>query len=105
MISDDTYIDKEGKVHGTLKYVESFPEFNQANPLEQKGNYFPVTLSETGNKMTLKKNGVAAENKTDMSFDKDIIILVGSKSDKFTIEVDSREVITLNFEEAELQTQ
>ena len=40
-----------------------------------------------------------------MNFDKDIIFLVGSKSDKFTIEVDDKEVITLNFEEAELQTQ
>ena len=105
MITSDTCIDKDGKVQGTLKYVNSFPEFNLQNEDEQKGNYFPITLSETGSKMTLKKNGVAGEGKTDMKFDKDIIFRVGSKTDKFSIEVDSHEVIVLNFEKAILQTQ
>ena len=104
MITPDTYIDKSGKVQGTLKYVNSFPEFSSVDG-EQKGNYFPITLSETGSQMTLKKNGVAIENKSDIKFDKDIIFRVGSKTDKFSVEVDKQNVITLDFTDATLQSQ
>ena len=100
MISEDTVVKSNGSVVGTLKYINSFPEFNQSDENEQKGNYFPITLSETGSKMTLKKNGVAKEGKSNINFDKDLIFRVGSKTDKFTVEV-----ITLNFENATLQTQ
>lgn len=105
MISGDTTIKSDGSVIGTLKYVSSFPEFNTNDESEQRGNFFPITLSQTGSKMTLKKNGVAKDGKTNMNFDKDIIFRVGSKSDKFSVEVDGHEVITLNFEGATLQNQ
>lgn len=104
MISQDTTIKSDGSVFGTVKFVDSFPEFNSTNLDEQSGNYFPVTLSETGLKMALKKNGVAKEGKTDMDFDKNIIFRVTSKTDKFTIEVDGKEVVTLNFTNATLNT-
>ena len=40
---------------------------------EQSGHYFPFKLTKTGKKMSLKKNGVAAEGKENMTFDPEII--------------------------------
>ena len=105
MVSEDTYISSDGSVIGTLKFVKGFKEFNLANESEQKGNYFPITLSNSGNKMTLKKNGLASEEKTDMTFDKDIIFRVASKSDVYSIDVDGQEVISLKFTNATLETE
>lgn len=105
MVSEDTYISSDGSVIGTLKFVKEFKEFNLANESEQKGNYFPITLSNSGNKMTLKKNGLAPEGKTDMTFDKDIIFRVASKSDVYSIDVDGQEVISLKFTNATLETE
>lgn len=105
MVSEDTYISSDGSVIGTLKFVKEFKEFNLANESEQKGNYFPITLSNSGNKMTLKKNGLASEEKTDMTFDKDIILRVASKSDVYSIDVDGQEVISLKFTNATLETE
>ncbi len=105
MVSEDTYISFDGSVIGTLKFVKEFKEFNLANESEQKGNYFPITLSNSGNKMTLKKNGLASEGKTDMTFDKDIIFRVASKSDVYSIDVDGQEVISLKFTNATLETE
>ena len=45
--------------------------------------------------MSLKKNGVAAEGKENMTFDPEIILRV-SKEDTWKIEVDESEVITFN---------
>ena len=104
MVGEDIKISPTGEVTGTIKYIECFPEFNQSNEDEQKGNFFPVTLQTTGEKMTIKKNDVDRQDKEDMKFDKDIILRVDSKTDKFAITVDDEELIIFSFEGANLQT-
>ena len=52
--------------------------------------------------MSLKKNGVAAEGKENMVFDPDIVLRV-TKTDKWTVEVDGRPVITFGFERADFE--
>ena len=49
--------------------------------------------------MTIKKNGVAAEGKENMTFDPEIVLRV-TKTDTFTIEVDGSPVVTFNFQKA-----
>ena len=104
MISDGTSVDKDGKVTGTIKYIGDFKDFSN-NPKEQKGNFFPIELTTTGKRLTLKKNGIARENKTNMEFDKDIIFRVTQKTDTLTVEVDGKEVGTFSFNDATLQTE
>ena len=102
LVSEDTSILADGAVVGTLKYVSDFTAFNESEPEEQEGNYMPVKLKTTGKKMTLKKNGSAEPDKQNMNFDPELLFWVGEKTDTFTVEVDGREVITLNFQQAEL---
>ena len=101
LITPDTKVYADGSVVGTLKYVSSYPQFSSA-AAEKKGNYFPLTLTKTGTTMTIKKNGTAALDKTNIDFDKDIVLRVDSQSTIFTIEVDSSPVVTLNFKKATL---
>lgn len=101
LISTDTKVYADGSVVGTLKYVDSYPQFSSV-AAEKKGNYFPLKLTKTGEKMTIKKNGAAALDKTEMDFDEDIVLRVDGQSTTFTIEVDSSPVVTLNFKKATL---
>ena len=55
--------------------------------------------------MTLKKNGTAGPDKQNMDFDSELLFRVGEKTDTFTVEVDGREIITLNFANAELKAE
>ena len=101
-ITEDTAISRDGVVTGTLKYVTGFTAFHEGNPEEQEGNYFPFLLNTTGTKMTIKKNGAAAPDKTDMAFDPEILLRVGSQSDTFAVEVDGKSYISLDFSAATL---
>lgn len=100
MVSSDTIITDDGSVVGTIRYIESFPEFSSKKE-EQSGNYFPLTLTKPGSTMSLYKNGTAT--KEDMPFDKDIVLRVTSEDDVFAVEVDDVAVLTLNFKRALLQ--
>lgn len=100
MIGTDVKVYADGSVTGTLKYVTDFEEFNYTDIGEQSGHYFPVHLTKTGTTMTLKKNGVAKPGKQDMAFDADLLFRVDGKDTTHTIEVDGKEVITLNFKKA-----
>ena len=91
----------DGSVVGTLKYVDSYPQFSNAED-EQKGNFFPLKLAKTGKTMTIKKNGKAAPNKQDIVYDADIVLRVDDKSTTFEVEVDKSPVVTLNFTQATL---
>lgn len=102
MVSSDTTILESGKVLGTLHYISDFTEFSSISG-EQSGNYFPILLNVTGEKMTLKKNGVASEGKENMPFDPEIIFRVEANSTTFAIEVDGKPVITLDFTGATLE--
>ena len=102
MISADTKILEDGTVTGTLYNVTGFKKFNTANNAEQSGHFFPFTLSgEAGQQMTFKKNG--ADNKTNISYDKDIIFRIESNDTTWEVLVDGNSVITLNFKKATLQ--
>ena len=103
MIDEGVSVDEDGKVTGTIKYIGDFKDFSN-NPEEQKGNFFPIELTTTGSKMTLKKNGVAGKGKSNLNFDKDIVFRVGQKTDTLTVEVDGKEVGTFSFNDATLQT-
>ena len=102
MVSPDTTILESGKVLGTLHYISNFTEFSSISG-EQSGNYFPILLDVTGEKMTLKKNGVASEGKENMPFDPEIIFRVESNSTTFEIEVDGKSVLSLDFTGATLE--
>ena len=101
MISPDTYVAVNGAVMGTLNYITDYTEFNTANPEEQKGYYFPFVLADGigsvgTSKMTIIKNGIASDEKTDIDYDPELLLRV-TKGDKFSIVVDDEEIITLTF--------
>ena len=98
LVGSDLKVLKDGSVTGTIKNVTGYTQFS-SKPEEQSGYYFPFKLPQTGTKMTIKKNGVAAEGKENMAFDPDIILRV-TKTDTFTIEVDGSPVVTFNFQKA-----
>lgn len=101
MVGDDLKVLKDGSVEGTFKYVTGFTEFS-SDSVEQEGYYFPFKLTQQGKKMTLKKNGSAAPEKTDMQFDPEIILRI-SKDDTFEIIVDEKSVVTFSFIKADFE--
>ena len=101
MVSADTRVTIDGSVVGVMPYVENFKGFSSKQD-EQQGNYFPLKLTKTGNKMTIKKNGVAEKGRTNMKFDPEIVLRVENKETTFEIEVDGKHFITLNFRKAAL---
>lgn len=101
LVGDDLVVYADGSVTGTFKNVTGYAQFS-SNPDEQSGHYFPFHLVKTGTKMSLKKNGVAAEGKENMVFDPDIVLRV-TKTDKWTVEVDGKPVITFGFERADFE--
>lgn len=96
MAGNDLKVLSDGSVAGTLKKVTGFTGFSSIKE-EQSGYYFPFKLTQSGTKMTLKKNGVAGEGKEDMSFDPEIILRITERTDKWTVEVDGAPVVTFNF--------
>ena len=101
MIGDNVKVMNDGSVTGTLKFVDNFVGFS-SKVSEQSGHYFPVKLTQSGTKMTLKTNGTAKANKTDMNFDPELLLRVTDNNTTFTVEVDGTEVITFNFKNATL---
>lgn len=102
MISKDTFVDSQGVVRGKLNYVKGFTAFNGTNVAEQEGYYFPVKLTTTGSTMTIMKNNIAREDKTNITFDPELLLRV-SKGDKYDVFVDDSDeaYITLYFDRAE----
>ena len=101
MMTEDTRVTVDGRVLGTLLYLEKFTGYSSAAK-EQQGHYFALKLTKTGQKMTIKKNGTAAKNKTDMTFDPEIVLRVEDNDTVFEIEVDKKSVVKLNFKETVL---
>ena len=71
LVGEDLCVYEDGTVEGTLKAVTGYTGFSSEEE-EQSGHYFPFKLTKTGKKMSLKKNGVAAEGKVNMTFDPEI---------------------------------
>ena len=99
IIGTDVRVLDDGTVLGTLKRIESWPEFSGSED-EQKGNYFPVLLPAGGKKLKTTK-GVTVK---DMDFPNDrlLVIRVPDTATTCKIEVDEQELITLNFSKATL---
>ncbi len=85
---------------GTLKHVTGYTGFNEAEPEEQEGYYFPFRLSKTGTMMSFKKNG--EPGKTDIPWEADNVFRV-TASDTFEVLVDEASVVTFNFAKATFQ--
>lgn len=85
---------EDGSVTGTFKHVTGYTGFNETEPSEQEGYYFPFRLAKAGEKMTFKKNGV--ETKKDIAWEVDNVFRV-TKSDIFEVLVDGTSVAKLNF--------
>lgn len=95
MVENDVRVLADGTVLGTLKNVTGYTGFSSVQE-EQSGHFFPFTLTKTGTKMTIKTNGTAAPNKTDLPFDPDVVLKV-DKNKKFSIDVDGVQVVALDF--------
>ena len=97
MIGNDVKVEASGKVRGTFHYVTGYTGFNEGNAEEQKGYYFPFTLTKKGTKMTIKKNG--EETKKDIAWEADNVLRV-TDTDTFEIIVDGESVVKFTFAEA-----
>lgn len=98
MISEDTYVDPDGNVHGELYYIDDFVKFNENIASEQKGYFFPFVLAEEGSLMTFKKNGVPT--KENIPYDNEILFRVPTSNTTWEVEVDGKSVVLLNFKNA-----
>lgn len=87
----------DGSVEGAFKYVTGYTGFNEANPTEQEGYFFPFSIKTTGSTMTFKKNG--SPTKEGIPFEKDNVFRV-TQTDTFTVLVDDDEVVTFSFANA-----
>ena len=80
--------------------MTGYTGFNESDPEEQEGYFFPFRLTQTGTTMTFKKNGVAT--KEDIAWEADNVFRVTS-SDTFEVLVDGSPVVTFNFSKAIFQ--
>ena len=97
LVKDDVKVYENGTVTGTFKHVTGYTGFNEADPEEHEGYFFPFRLAKTGTTMSFEKNGVPT--KTDIPWEADNVFRV-TASDTFTVSVDDEEVITFNFAKA-----
>ena len=95
------WVSEDGIVIGSFPYVTGYTGFNEAVPAEQEGYFFPFTLTKTGTKMSFLKNG--KPGKTDIPWEANNVFRV-SRGDKFEIQVDGEEAVTLDFSKASFLT-
>ena len=100
LVGDDIKVFEDGTVTGTLKHVTGYTGFNESDPEEQEGYFFPFRLTQTGTTMTFKKNG--EETKKDIAWEADNVFRV-TASDTFEVLVDGSPVVTFNFSKATFQ--
>ena len=96
-LASDLFVSEDGTVTGTFHYVTGYTGFNSTKASEQEGYFFPFTLTQTGEKMTFKKNGKAT--KTDIAWEANNVFRV-TAGDTFTVLVDGTEAVTFNFAKA-----
>lgn len=97
LVKDDVKVYENGTVTGTFKHVTGYTGFNEADPEEQEGYFFPFRLAKAGTTMSFEKNGVPT--KTDIPWEADNVFRV-TKTDTFTVIVDDDEIVTFNFAKA-----
>lgn len=100
MIGTDVKVLKNGDVIGTFPYVENFEKFS-SNPEHQSGHFFPFKLTQLGETMTFKQDGVPT--KENIPFEAENVFRIADPAVKRTVEVDGKEVVTFKFGKAALQ--
>lgn len=93
MVGNETKVLSDGSVKGTLHKVSGFEQFS-VEVSEQEGYFFPFTINVSGEKMTIKRNGVTL--KEDVEFSANNVIKV-NPTDVYEIIVDNNTIVTLNF--------
>ena len=96
----DAWIGEDGTVTGTFHYVTGYTGFNEVEPAEQEGHYFPFVLAKSGTTMTFKKNGDIS--KDSIPWEANNVFRV-TQGDIFEILVDGVHVVTFNFAGAEFE--
>lgn len=81
--------------------MTGYTGFNEADPEEQEGYFFPFHLTKTGTTMTFKKNGVSVKEK--IPWESDNVFRI-TKSDTFEVLVDDSSVVTFTFNQAVFAT-
>ena len=99
-MGSDLFVAADGTVTGTFHYVTGYTGFNSAKASEQEGYFFPFTLTQTGEKMTFKKNG--KDSKKDIAWEANNVFRIAA-GDTFTVLVDDAEVVTFNFAKADFE--
>ena len=94
LIGGDVKVYEDGTVTGTMKHVTGYTGFNEADPEDQEGYFFPFHLTKSGTNMTFKKNGAAS--KENIPWEADNVFRVTS-SDTFEVLVDDESVVIFNF--------
>ena len=103
LISPDTKVLADGTVIGTLRYVDDYMEYDPGNADAQKGNFFPLALTQSGSELQTNVSGT--EKTQTFPDDNTLVIRVPGKETTVKISVDGSEIVTLKFEQATLETQ
>ncbi|WP_298061792.1 hypothetical protein [uncultured Rikenella sp.] len=93
-LQENVAIDSEGNVTGTLKYVDSYPNFSSVES-EQKGNYLAIKFEEATQGKTVK---VKLTKESTLDSDGQLVLLVTdtSKNKPLVVTVDNEESYQLN---------
>ena len=94
---DGVKVLEDGTVTGTFKYVTEYTGFNEGDPEEQEGYFFPFKLTKSGTDMTFLKNG--SPTKEEIPWEEDNVFRV-TKGDTFEVQVDGEKVVTFRFDKA-----
>ena len=97
LVGADVAVGPDGCVTGTVKFVESWPEFNVANVEEQSGYYFPFHLDDTykGKPITVQREGGQSKTATDQDW---ILRLTDGKNTVYTVKDGETEIVKLSFD-------
>ena len=104
LVSSGTYVEPDGTVVGTLKYVK---DFSDLYPGEETGHFFPTTFGEEYDKAKIKIKGLKnGDREATLDDDRTLIIRVENLNGKTAeIEKDGETLVTFDFTSTVLQPQ
>lgn len=94
MVTPETYLGNDGKIHGEVKKIEGFTEFSNVAK-EQKGHYIPIKLADEYEGKDVK---ITLSNKNTKTVkDTDFVIRVDDATDESPIKltVDEKDIVTI----------
>ncbi len=102
LIGENVKVYADGTVTGTFPHVDGYSKFS-SKKAEQSGNFFPFTLTKSGDTMTFIKNGTA--NKRNIAWESDNVFRITAPTDTFEVLVDGESVVKFNFRSATLKAE